>query len=132
MERETNIERIIRTLKDEDELVQKQASELLEEIGEPAVEPLITAMNDGNKNIRKGAAHVLGIIGDKRAVDVLIASLKDPNKWVRREVSGALGNLGDPAVDPLIETLSDEDWRARGGAAWALGKIENKKLWNLL
>ena len=31
------------------------------------------------------------------------------------------------AVDPLIVTLKDEDWRVRGGAAWALGKIANKK-----
>ena len=58
---------------------------------------------------------------------MLINSLKDPNKWVRREASTALGNMGDPAVDPLIITLKDEDWRVRGGAAWALGKIANKK-----
>ncbi len=38
MEREENIERLIQTLKDDDELVQTQAVGLLEEIGEPAVE----------------------------------------------------------------------------------------------
>ena len=35
--------------------------------------------------------------------------------------------MGDPAVDSLIVTLKDDDWRVRGGAAWALGKIANKK-----
>ena len=38
MEREENIERQIQTLKDDDELVQTQAIELLVEVGEPAVD----------------------------------------------------------------------------------------------
>ena len=35
--------------------------------------------------------------------------------------------MGEPAVDPLIETLQDEDWKVRGAAAWALGNIGDKK-----
>ncbi len=35
--------------------------------------------------------------------------------------------MGDAAVDPLIQTLKAFNWRVRGGAAWALGKIANKK-----
>lgn len=127
MEREANIGRLIQTLKDDDELVQTQAVGLLEEIGEPAVEQLMDAAEDNDKNIRRGSIRVLGLIGDERAIDVLIDSLRDPNKWVRRETSTALGNMGDPAVEPLIKTLNDDDWRVRGGAAWALGKIANKK-----
>ena len=44
MEREDNIKRLILTLGEEDEHVRVEASELLEEIGEPAVEPLIDAL----------------------------------------------------------------------------------------
>ena len=35
--------------------------------------------------------------------------------------------MGEPAVDPLIETLDDEDWRVRGAAAWALGNLGDEK-----
>ena len=60
MEVQKNVERLIQTLKDEDELVQLQSLSLLEEIGEPAVDQLIQALDDDNKNIRKGAARVTG------------------------------------------------------------------------
>ena len=53
MEREANIERLIQTLKDDDELVQDQAVGLLEEIGEPAVDLLIVAAGDNDKEIRR-------------------------------------------------------------------------------
>ena len=76
MEREENIERLIQTLKDDDELVQTQAVGLLEEIGKPAVELLLVSAEDNDKEIRKGSIRVLGILGDARAVDVLINSLK--------------------------------------------------------
>jgi PBS lyase HEAT-like repeat. len=35
--------------------------------------------------------------------------------------------MGEPAVDPLIETLEDEDWRVRGAAAWSLGNLGDEK-----
>jgi bilin biosynthesis protein len=59
MEREENIERLIQTLKDDDELVQTQAVGLLEEIGEPAVELLLVSAGDKDKEIRKGSIRVL-------------------------------------------------------------------------
>jgi bilin biosynthesis protein len=127
MERQNNIERLIQTLGDDDELVIVQASELLEELGEPAVDPLIDALNNPNKNIRRYSAHVLGEIGDEKAIEPLIQSLSDDNKWVRRETSGALSKMGDPATQPLIKLLDNPDWKIRGGAAWALGRIGNKK-----
>lgn len=127
MEREENIRRLIQTLGDEDELVRLQASELLEEIGEPAVDLLIQSLDNDNKDIRKTSARVLGIIGDERAVEPLITNLRDDNKWVRRETSGALSKMGDAAVEPLIKLLNDVDWRVRGGAAWALGGIGNRE-----
>ena len=65
MEVEKNIERLIETLKDDDEHVQVQATEMLEEIGEPAVPQLIDALDDEDKNVRKGSAKVLGIIGNE-------------------------------------------------------------------
>ncbi len=46
---------------------------------------------------------------------------------VRREASTSLSRMGEPAVDPLIEILNDEDWKIRGAAAWALGNLGDEK-----
>lgn len=127
MERDDNINSLIETLGDEDELVRIQASESLEVIGVPAVEPLIAALNSPNKNIRRYSARVLGELGDERAIEPLILNLRDGNKWVRRETSGALSKMGEPATVPLIQLLEDPDWKVRGAAAWALGRIGSKE-----
>ena len=40
----------------------------------------------------------------------------------------SLGRIGDPvAVDPLIDTLWDDDSRVRLKAAWALGQIGDQR-----
>jgi len=41
MEVEKNVKRLIETLKDDDEFVQVQTTEMLEEVGEPAVTQLL-------------------------------------------------------------------------------------------
>ncbi|MGZ7108899.1 MAG: HEAT repeat domain-containing protein, partial [Methanobacterium sp.] len=81
MERKENIKRLIQNLKDSDEFVQRQNMDLLEEIGEPAVEDLIDALEDPDKNVRRGSALILGLIGDERAVNPLIKAMDDGNKW---------------------------------------------------
>lgn len=121
-----NINVLIESLADEDELVRIQIAESLEGIGEPAVEALIEALTHDDKNIRRCSAKVLGEIRDERAIEPLIVNLKDSNKWVRRETSGALSKMGEPATDPLIHLLDDPDWKVRGAAAWALGRIGSK------
>ena len=35
--------------------------------------------------------------------------------------------MGEPAVEPLIETLDDDDWKVRGAAAWALGNLDDER-----
>lgn len=126
MEIDTN--KLIEDLGADDEFLQEEASTLLEANPDKSVVPLIDALsNNKNKNIKMGAAKILGFIDDKRAVQPLIATLSNSNKLVRREASTALSKMGDEAVDPLITILDDDDWKVRGAAAWALGKIANKK-----
>jgi HEAT repeat protein len=43
------------------------------------------------------------------------------NRWKAAESLGRMGNSG--AVEPLIDTLWDDDSRVRLKAAWALGRI---------
>ena len=111
----------------------------LAKIGKPAVETLITALQDRDPVIRMIAAEALGKIGDKRAVEPLINLLEDEEvKIVAAEALGkigdkrainplikwalednyfaitafkALGEIGKPAIEPLIEVLvKSEDW----------------------
>ena len=35
--------------------------------------------------------------------------------------------MGEPAVEPLMAILDDEDWRVRGTAAWALGNLNDER-----
>ena len=87
-------------------------------IGEPAVEPLIQALNDKNPSLRAMAAAVLGVIGDARAVEPLIQALKDEDEYVLWNANMALRSIGEPAMEPLIK---DEDCRVRQAVALALG-----------
>ena len=71
-----------------------QAARALVKIGAPAVEPLITVLQDEEKYTRKRAAFTLGEIGDTRAVEPLRESLKDDDRDVRNMASKALHQMG--------------------------------------
>ncbi|UCE73239.1 MAG: HEAT repeat domain-containing protein [Methanomassiliicoccales archaeon] len=88
------------------------------------IDNLINLLRDKNFHNRWVVAAVLGQIGDVRTIKPLIATLRDDDDWyVRKMVSGALAKIGDDAVEPLIETLKDEDPRVRCWASYTIGKI---------
>jgi hypothetical protein len=80
------------------------------------VERLIKEWEGGNT----GAVETLGIIGDARAVEPLIKAI-GKSLVVRH----ALVKIGEPAVEPLIKALKDEDYSY--SAAKALGEIGDKR-----
>jgi len=66
---------------------------------------------------------VLPVVAD--VVDYLILDLKCVQADVREDTAIALGEIGDArAVDPLIGTLKDDDWRVIDAATEALAKLE--------
>jgi len=93
-----------------DELREK-VSEVLKEVGEPAVMPLIGALSGDNEPIIWEVSTILGEIRDKRAVKPLITLLLDGSKddYKRGDyVAVALGRIGDTgAVEPLIQLASE-------------------------
>jgi len=116
------VEPLIQALKDEYWDVRERAAKTLVKIGEPAVEPLIQALKDEDRYVREGAAEALGKMGwkpgdDTEKVYYLIAK----RKW------SELPKLGEPAVEPLIQALKDEDRRVQLGAAKALGEIGDER-----
>ncbi len=79
---ERDVDELIRLL--EAGKSREQVIEALGWIGDPrAVEPIITALKNGNNYTKMEAAVALGKLNDKRAVDPLIAALNDRNQEVR-------------------------------------------------
>jgi len=86
----------------------------LEEIGAPAVGPLLALLKENDYAVQRVAVQTLGRIGDRRAVKPLILLLKRQNtpeedrmqansmsrrlsSYVREWSAIALGQIGDPA-----------------------------------
>lgn len=124
---EKSIEDYILDLKDEDDFVKEEAIGMLELKGEEAVEPLIAALDERNKDVKIGACQILAAIGDTRAIPALVKTLGDRNKLVRREASTALTTMGDEAIEPVIAELDNPKWRVRGAACWILGALDAKE-----
>jgi hypothetical protein len=83
-----------------DERTYNKTIRILVNIGKPAIPGLIEALEYGSGEFKANAAFALAGISEKFPVADL-----------------------DKAKPVLIEVLGDEDWRARGMAARALGKI---------
>jgi len=146
---ERAVEPLVKALGDNDVDVRWFATEALGKIGDArAVEPLIKVLEDAKGRVRSSATEALGEIGDERAVEPLIKALSNDDKWVRKSAAGALDKLGwapetdgqraayliavedweslvewgEPAVEPLIKALGDDDNVCRA-AVKALGEI---------
>jgi HEAT repeat protein len=125
----SSIQSLIKTMGDEDFFIPGQSVQALSEkaliqIGTPSLEPLIVSMKKDHYRVRRGAAHALGKIGDRRAVGPLIEALRDEHLEVRKNAAQALGEIQDPvAVVPLIVAL--EERALFGSAAEALLRIKD-------
>ena len=86
--------------------IQASATYALVQIGKPSVEPLIKALKDNDKTIRREAALALGKIGDDRGIDPLIELLNANEDGVAWAAALALGNFNDPkAAKALTNAL---------------------------
>jgi HEAT repeat protein len=104
--------------------------------GQPAVNPLINALNDNNIAVRHAAARALGEIRDIRAINPLIAALKDNtlidhpfiNELIDTQEAPiwALKKIGEPTIQPLISALKDND-NVYIGAVKVLAEIGDKR-----
>lgn len=110
-----------------DSELREKVSEVLKEVEEPAVMPLIGALSGGNEPIIWEVSTILGEIGDERATEPLIAILEDANEdsELREKAVHALGKIKDTrAVEPLIRAaVRDTNYAIRCWSATALGDI---------
>ncbi|MCK9579788.1 MAG: HEAT repeat domain-containing protein [Methanoregula sp.] len=95
-----------------------------EEIGDPALGPLIGTLNDANVHIRLGAVTAIAKIGGAGAIRPLIAALNDPSPIVRHRAENSLVNIGTPIVEPLLTARDLGDIQFPSTARHILHKIE--------
>jgi HEAT repeat protein len=124
------IESLLNTLKDRHWRTRQDAVEALVTIGEPAVIPLLHALDTRSVN-RFDVVRALGRIGDPRAVEPLIDVLDTTNHFLTQEAAIGLGNIGDArAISPLIDVFRLEwddtetitTWQKAAEALAALGE----------
>jgi HEAT repeat protein len=106
--------------------VRKAAATALGKMGAEATPSLVKLLNGKDAGLRSVACEALGEIGTgaKAAVPDLILTFKDDA--VREQAVEALAKIGTPAVQPLIDQLTNRTPAVRIGAAQALGKLGPK------
>jgi HEAT repeat protein len=101
--------------------------------GEPAVPPLLKALEYEDKEARRLAAQALGRIKDPRAVEPLMRKLEDNRSDVRQAAALALGTIGDlRAIGALIKAADGRDMETRRAAVDALGLLGSESAVNAL
>ena len=114
------IEKMIDLLADKDSFVKLLAWDVLLEFSEAAVDPLILAMQvHRNREVRVEAVHLLGRIGDERAIEPLSDILRAPL-------------MGPYPVVFLMRLFFDRSAPLRIAAAKALGRIGSQEGVSLL
>ncbi|OQA19346.1 MAG: Phycocyanobilin lyase subunit alpha [bacterium ADurb.Bin363] len=96
------------------------------DIGSPAVEPLLQALEEYKEDSdrKRSIVIALGKLGDSRALPQLIGLLKDQDKYVRERTVEALRLIGDrKAVPPLIDMLEDGNAWVRKAVVKALDEL---------
>lgn len=118
------IRRSLRGLKAYDSRRRADAMQTLVTMGRYAIKPLIRALSDQHPDVRSGAAEVLGLLSDYRALSPLLRSLNDSEERVRWEAITALGRMkAEPAIEPLINILSYRETESRRRSVEALSNM---------
>ncbi|MBL8050850.1 MAG: HEAT repeat domain-containing protein [Anaerolineales bacterium] len=100
----------------------------IENMGEAIVEPLIEALRDKEKTVRKYSAMLLGNLKDIRAIEELGMTLYDLHDEVSVATGEALAQFGVSAIPVLSEALSHPESGVREHAVYSLGKIQDPQV----
>jgi hypothetical protein len=124
MSAQGDIDGLIRALRSSDFAIQTKAAQALGSLGTRAMDDLIYALKQKNKDVRLGVIGALASIRDPRSVDPLIKTLNDENHEVRWQGAIALGEIGDDRAIPALRVaLRDMNKYVRYGAAFSLAKL---------
>lgn len=104
----------------------------VEGMGEPVVEPLIEALADREKTVRKFAIVILGKLRDIRAIEELGMALYDLHHEVSQAAAESLAQFGGEGLGVLSEALSHPEAGVRERAIHGLGMIRDERVVPLL
>ncbi|WP_435153914.1 HEAT repeat domain-containing protein [Haladaptatus sp. DFWS20] len=106
----------------------KDAISILGKIGSDEAIDTIIDYVDADPGMAKTVIKALGEIGSDETTQEVANQLAADDEDVRSHAARALGRIGDTrAIDPLTDTLSDDDSDSvRASAAWALNQIGTK------
>lgn len=98
-----------------------------------SIEPLITHLQDDDRDQRSTAALQLGKMGQVNAVDALIQALfVETDLNVQEDITWALNQLKQAAVPKLITFLNNESDEIRHRATHTLGKLKSVQATDVL
>lgn len=111
------------------EVYKSRAIELLNQIGEKAVEPLIQTLGvTTDPRVQSDVIRTLASIGDRRALEVIYPLIRSSHATVRISAANALGRIQSPHnTDYLISLLQDKDDDVRINAIVALGALKDSR-----
>ncbi len=89
-----SLEALIEALKDEEYLVKSNAMVAISSYGKLASERIIQALSDANKDVRAGAAWIVGELKDNRAILALEKVAKDDYPLARIQAKASLMAMG--------------------------------------
>lgn len=126
-------------LMDSEESVREKAAEELVSLRQPndefiksansevdAVSIIVAALADQNRNVRKYAAWVSGMIGSPAVAAALVNSLSDPDSNVRKNAATSLGEVNAPlemVLPGILAALANSEGMVRWDASQALVNI---------
>lgn len=115
------LDKLIKTLGDDDNEVRDAAKESLISIGEATAPKLVDRLADYyEESVRNACFEILKLLG-RESVDHLIVGLREGNLGVRVGCARLLGDIGDSrSHKALIKALADEGVRVRKASAEAL------------
>jgi hypothetical protein len=99
------LEALIEALKDEEYLVKSNAMVAISAYGKVVSDRIIQALNDADKDVRAGAAYVMGELKDNRAAEALEKVAKDDYPLARIQAKASLVAMGKR---PKIEAKKAE------------------------
>ncbi|HVN48484.1 MAG TPA: HEAT repeat domain-containing protein [Bacteroidota bacterium] len=104
-------------------VTRNSASDILIRLGDISLQPLLPCLYDEDRDVRKFAVDIFGVIGNQVPVPHLIKLLEDPDDNVVVSTVEALGNIRTAScVTALCATYHRRD-DAKPAVAEALGKI---------
>jgi HEAT repeats/Armadillo/beta-catenin-like repeat len=128
-------------LLDEPSTTQARKLRIITSFGEifatEAVPRLLVALKDPDLPVAKAAAVALGNIGQKESVAALIDVLKTGRPELQAAAAKGLGQLGAlhgdfTIIPPLLDALNSKDVPVKTEAAWALGKLPDRRAYDPL